>query len=623
MNIAFAGWKRNGAWDQRRINTAFKKFIGLCPNMDMEDFNCWSDRSGKFVLANLSTPAHENGPRKYFFAKNSSAATYAGLPVILTSEGPAKFILKAEDILDYAQLEKHGEGPFVCFYIEDNGLHVLTDPFGMKHVFQVTSKNVSAWSTSLNLLHDILDLKNYELNSQAVAEYVAKDFVGSGLSLVNRVDRLLGGKHVHVRSDGYINVKQYYNFPASCANRHREAIDYKTLADQLMRLGDGLAQTGLPCKAGITGGHDSRLIVAALCKSRKLTLNLFTSGTPGHPDYDIGKTVASYFGLPWEPRHVHVDTQIIESMKDWDWQSAFAKVVRATDGHFSLFDVDSISIKYYKPKQIIPVVIIGHGGGTPRSGRYYNASTYWSKRDYLRYCFGDNLIDIFTKRIASVNNLLTSEGKALARKGTFERLKYYKNVGVRDYGILPLYYAEDKMVDWAGGSMRAFEMWCDPFNPLMIRSFQETAVNLKPLQQLKEELHYRLMRTIDPEILKIPFDEPFPPQQVYLVREFFNILLDRINKRFISKSTRNYRDYSDNRMDLLEIYRKQWFKPLLETNDLSSIWSVVDYNRIEEIINDDSKIKDRRNHMGHLYGLLTCWALLRYRNQPIHYEILP
>jgi len=615
MNIVFAGWGKNKLWDYDLIRSAFSKFLSLHPDLNMKDFHCWLDSTGQFILASLHTPTKQIGPRQYFMASKSSASAYAGFPMILEPEGPGKVVLEANTLAaQYSTIEAHGEGRFAGFWIDESGLHILTDPFGLLHVFQAGCDNVTAWSTSMLLIQDILALQGTQPVLQAVAEYMTKGYSGSNLNLVNNVFRLTGGTHVRVDNGGRLETRRFYNFAKACIARRGKALSYQALFDDLVRLGRGLSLVDLCYRAGISGGHDSRLVVALMHKAGTPMI-LSSFGVQGDPDHDIGRQLATHFGLPWEPNETDVGSQVIKRTYQ-DWQNLFDRIIGLSDGHCSLLYASDPSIYNPENQNVLPVMIVGSGGETARS-------YYMTKREHLSVMLRDNAIDTFVNRLVNeAGGLLTSEGQMLFIQGTRERLHAYSELGLRQHQLLPVYYAEDRMPNWAAGIFRIGDEYCDPFCPLMLRAFQETAANLGPLAQLQEKLHFRLMQMADPSLLSIPFQVTYPAQTTveYALRTVVDYLHGRLLKGSARHPKAHYRPTRPYRSTALEINRKRWFSSLLEGHEFSDIWDIVNRQALDTFVYDDNKEKCREQHCKSLYGLLTCATFFRYQDRTSHYS---
>jgi hypothetical protein len=606
MNIIFTGWRKNEPWDVNCIQSAFSTFLGLHPHLDMSDFHCWTDVSGTFLLSCLHTSSRYTGPRRYFKSDRSFAAAYTGFPVILEPTEPGKVLLEADKIAqECKRLEDYGEGRFAGFWFDKNGLHILTDPFGLQQVFQVVGEGVAAWSTSMNLMQDILSLKNLRPSAQAVAEYASKAYLGGGVSLIEQCPLVPGGTHLRIDREGHVERRRYYHFPEACMVRQERAPDYEKLTDDLLRIGYGLGEADLPYRAGITGGHDSRLIAGLLHKAN-VNVTLFSEGGQGHPDFDIGKQVAAYLGLSWEGSEMKKE-------EEKDWESAVAFVTRSAEGYCNLLYAVMTVLTYRDPDGTLPVVIVGSGGETARSG-------LMTAREYFRVVIGKSAIDEFIRfRISGADELLTEEGRQLAREGTYRRFTAYRELGLRKHELLAANYVEDRMTGWAAGMLRCGDNFGDAFCPFMIRSFQETAVHLDTLQQLQEALHFRLTKIMDPSLLKIPFLKPYPPQSkaIYLLKLAYDQLFQRVDRA----TDASYKPlaYLDP-VHSLEIHRKQWFRPLLEGSAPSNLWNIVEYERLKKWIEDDSAAEFRRRHYKNLYGVLTLWATFHFRNHPVRYR---
>ena len=116
----------------------------------------------------------------------------------------------------------------------------------------------------------------------------------------------------------------------------RAADDTRSPSDRLVdargditaAIRNALASQGMVCRAGLTGGKDSRLVLALLLgEGLANDVEFETSGQPDLPDVVVASDLAASFGLNHRLNPGRTER--------WPWQQAFEAAVRA-DGHSDL-----------------------------------------------------------------------------------------------------------------------------------------------------------------------------------------------------------------------------------------------------------------------------------------------
>ena len=222
----------------------------------------------------------------YFFA---DSILYRGL-------GAIEFIQNALSDSTLQDICKEMNGIF-AFLIEGEDLKIVSDPINFFPVFY------SQWDNKIvvsDCWEEVLKSReSFAINEGAITEYQTAGFVLSDETLDENIKKTNAGQ-VLTLSDKESSVTQYDSFITDCFSDK----DYDSLKLQcetvLMETGKRLIQflDGRTAVVPLSGGYDSRLIVALLRKMNYHNVICFTYGKP-NPEVPISKTVAESLGYNW------------------------------------------------------------------------------------------------------------------------------------------------------------------------------------------------------------------------------------------------------------------------------------------------------------------------------------
>ena len=221
-------------------------------------------------------------------------------------------------------LSRQIEGIFAIIVgdIEKRCVHVITDRCGSLHIFYRTVPGGYALCTSSAVLS-----ARSQLDPIAVHEFVATGIIYEDRTLFNEV-RKLPPATVTTFSDGGKFLLESYWTPSEIP---AESIDCNDAADavhaSLTRVLSALPESSRPLVSDLTGGYDSRLLLAGLLKA-EVPFETTVSGNEAHPDVLVAKEIAQRLGI----RHGH-----LTSGEALDGDS-FLSAVRLTDGEYDAFD---------------------------------------------------------------------------------------------------------------------------------------------------------------------------------------------------------------------------------------------------------------------------------------------
>lgn len=242
-----------------------------------------------------------------------------------------------------------------------------------------------------------------------------------------------------------------------------------------------------PIKLGITGGRDSRLIVAAVATSTSSTLETFTKGQPSDPDVIIGKKVAESLGL----KHSTIEPATVSNKMAVKINILKRIVSTIINSDFSISAYDNLSAE---PKQFDLETLSygGNGGELLRAPFAYADKNMQSAIKVIRahsdgraYVQGD-FGSIYGAQLDEwiEQNAKTLSPEALLKK--FSLLFRSGRWGSASYSA-----------SYARISQRPF------YDNGFLKSILPTADHYAS----SESLYYEVLNRINPNLIGIPFDK--------------------------------------------------------------------------------------------------------------------
>lgn len=221
-------------------------------------------------------------------------------------------------------LSKQLQGIFAIFVGDKTtgNVHVITDRCGSLHVFYRTTPNGHAICTSSAVLSS-----GSPLDPVAAHEFIAGGIIFEDRTLYRDVRKLPPASVATFFSNGKCSIEQYW-MPSEI---RAESLDCTEAADTvysaLTRVLRALPETPKPLVSDLTGGYDSRLLLAGLLDAG-IPFETTVSGSETLPDVIVAQLIAQAFGIHHgriAPGHA------------LDGES-FLSAVRMADGEYDAFD---------------------------------------------------------------------------------------------------------------------------------------------------------------------------------------------------------------------------------------------------------------------------------------------
>ncbi|MGV6815702.1 MAG: asparagine synthase-related protein [Thiotrichales bacterium] len=240
---------------------------------------------------------------------------------------------------------------------------------------------------------------------------------------------------------------------------------------------------------GITGGMDSRLVLALLLNT-KLTdkIRLFTNGFPENPDVIVGKKIAAQLGLE-HTNHIP-STSASPSHNAEEIISKLAIHAYQNEGMFGAWD-----LKAY-PKAGNRIVLTGFAGELLKG---YCKSSY----DYINTPDAEDFIP--RQGLLDPLQLLNQPAKVTMQQELRERVRFYLASGCENNDVPDIFYLKERIPNWLGAARRIDSYSDQGINPLNSQSLIQYAFSLTARQRQICLVHYQSLTELNPQLLEIPF----------------------------------------------------------------------------------------------------------------------
>jgi asparagine synthetase B (glutamine-hydrolysing) len=213
------------------------------------------------------------------------------------------------------------DGAAVLIFIQRDFEKILiaTDPFGLFPLFSFNDENSFVISTDLmGILQTNPELRK-NLNKQSIVEFVACHFIMENRTLFTNVNRLQEGSlYVFDSATNSLAFREWIDIP----NDHiEEEVDY--WIPEVSKKFNAALKKRITTSSGtfLSGGMDSRVILAAIPKKYRRQMKALTFGVEGADDTRIAKKVAKRYGI--DLHHLVLDTDIFrENFLRHIWMSA-------------------------------------------------------------------------------------------------------------------------------------------------------------------------------------------------------------------------------------------------------------------------------------------------------------
>lgn len=211
----------------------------------------------------------------------------------------------------------NGQAKALIVDVEEKILKLVSDPFGLNFLYYTRTDESFVFSSEMKLLLFYDPLSRQKINKYAVAEYVLLHHVLGDKTIFENI-HLLGPASVlklNLNTFDY-EIEEYLSFPSN----YSKVVDYKRT---LRKAKDLLVKsvnkrTFKGTKLALSGGLDSRLILASIDSSKRKSLSCINFGNPECNDVRFARLIAQKFGVRYNFHEISPE-MITKNMERHAW----------------------------------------------------------------------------------------------------------------------------------------------------------------------------------------------------------------------------------------------------------------------------------------------------------------
>lgn len=247
----------------------------------------------------------------------------------------------------------------------------------------------------------------------------------------------------------------------------------------------------------LSGGLDSRAVLAAIPQDARGELRAFTIGSSNHSDVRVARQLADVAGVEWNA----IDAGAIAMLTPADLQSAARRAARRRDHVANVLSAMTLD---HVEKEIPPGPRFTGANGEFARGFYYAGFPSDGPVDAKRV---RRLVDWrLTTNEGSAARVLRAEVINDARQRVTQRVASLLGHERRWRAATDEFYLYTRMASWAGPGYSARDTASPALAPFFHPSFLEWARSLPARRRSRELAFARMVSALDPRLASVPLD---------------------------------------------------------------------------------------------------------------------
>lgn len=379
---------------------------------------------------------------------------------------------------DLTGLWRRFHGEWSACRLDPDGISAVSGDNGTEHLYLAQNAHFTGVSNRARLLWEAMKAfgARVEPDLQALAGLISIGYplctdatAVRGISLVDSTSLLRVPREP--RPHELVPIDPHYFLPKG------EAPSWDALAARLRANAAWYGHITKPLLAALTGGKDSRLVLAML-RSAGLAdkVSFYISAPPEHADALAAKMIADRLKLRFEREERHRDTRLLEVMR---------RHVALTEGALNAMDLTGAATYHSR------VGLHGLFGELYR-GR---GTIYPDARAAARSVLS---------AVADLG-LLRPEIKRAQNERAIRWFETQEAQGITPDRARDAFYARQFVPRWIGQARLGDGLTALVTNPLYHRSIQQAYAALPHADRVGERVHFELTRRLCPELIDLPF----------------------------------------------------------------------------------------------------------------------
>jgi hypothetical protein len=493
VNLFVVGWSPLGPPSARVAERSLRRLLDELPFFEGIEPHVWTSATGAACAVCASHPTKQTGGIHYTHFDREHLAVYSGRPIRWSGDGTAegRGPLVPDHYLHPPETwmrDLDGRCAAVRWVDGQRTLDVFTDAMGAYPVFSCQTYGGTWISNNAEVLRTIAGSDEQRL--EALAGMLGGGWSLSGHPRWAAVRRLERGRLHRLGPPGEVELIDLLPL-AEIVDSLGSGFSAKAAADTLVQSVEALADwPGRPSLVPVTGGRDSRLVLAAALRAR-IGVEAITGGEPDSPDVQIGRLLAETAGV----RHSLIPDDPAGDVFS-DWRRAARVLDLTSSGTACLADAAGFPLGP-RPGPL-PLWHSGQGGEIARG--YYGPP---GRGEAV-----ERLYRAFVGRRPGRTELLSEDGARIVRGELEAFVDEVVHAGAATEDVPDLFYLLRRMATWAGPSHCCVEFVRDTTSPLWSRKMLRHELGLPARERARGEFHHQVLEELDRRLAEVPYEAP-------------------------------------------------------------------------------------------------------------------
>jgi asparagine synthase (glutamine-hydrolysing) len=391
-------------------------------------------------------------------------------------------------------------GSFVAaiFDLNKGHLTIINDRYGLNPLHYVVSNGKLLFASEVKaILQDSSLMK--KLDTEAVVQFLALGSVYGNRTFFEGIEVLPPASILSYDGRG-VSVEQYW--------RMEYQPDYQSSEEELA---DRLVHTfrkaiavqlddRLRCSISLSGGYDSRALIAAVDRERRGGLVTHTFGVPGCYDVSIAKATARLAGT----KHLYIPVSAEASLGPYP-----EEIVYLTDGMHGVHG--SFAVPAYEQARLhLDVACEGLAAGTTLAGRYMDKAVLKAKDN-------DELVQILDRRRVFSDYMMAE----LLHQRFYEDVRDIPMRSIEaslvpevahpgnrlDYHIIQDVHRRSLFL----GYTALLQNFVETIAPTFDNDFFDVILRIPPELRSQHRIYRTFLKKLDPELARIAYEATMIP----------------------------------------------------------------------------------------------------------------
>jgi hypothetical protein len=585
VHLFLIAWNPTGDVDVTHAAEATRELVAQLPHFESGSVVTWTAATGTVAVVSAAHAPAELGGRRHLHADGRGMGLFAGRPILWEGETEADGATALDPVTYLSSFESCVErldGRFVVARHDETRrtLDVLTDALGAYPLYTARDGGTLWLGNNVELLRRSSGVS--AMRPLALASFLGMGFSLGGEALWDGVRRVPGGTWISL-SDGELTRPSLLG-AADVARLFSGTFDPAaagaTLVAATRALGDW---PGRPVTVSLTGGRDSRLVLAAAVRSGMA----FTAQTMAHApergsadseDVRVARLVAAAAGVPHE---------VVAEPPGETVASRLRLLRLVSPGTVAISELGPLG-----PNRALPGIELNLGGQGGELARLHYGS---GEDDDTPRALVDRLF------VTTVNRwprpLLNGDGEASVRDWLGAWVSEQLEAGAAPRDVPDVFYLTQRMGSWAAQIGAVKEYRREPATPLWTRRLLGHQFAVSAEERGRDTFHRVLLESLDRPLSELPFAgaQPGWTQQRWEV-------LARKAARELRRRAAAHLPRTSARSPLAEVL------PELRAGVASAAahpaWAVLNRQEVEKLLRQDPRSLHPRSRQ-HLWRLAT------------------